>query len=226
MKFWFFFPPKSYGTVSEVITAAFSQISAGGQRRWRGLQRAHRSVPRAHGPWNPSPWNGQRHESLEPLMFQEFSWWLMMLMMFPTCSNIFESELEIWDWMNQFLCSFCLVVSISTLGAYTYFPSRRPVTLDVQHGRPRLKIDAFGPLQADGNGALQLLTIQNVRWFMIQAWPPTAGRGPETWVTLGNCRISHLRSLLMFVEQKKHKQNWKAQLFLSVIHSLFSLAYT
>ena len=68
-----FFPPKSYGTVSEVITAAFSQISAGGQRRWRGLQRAHRSVPRAHGPWNPSPWNGQRHESLEPLMFQEFS---------------------------------------------------------------------------------------------------------------------------------------------------------
>ena len=31
---------------------------------------------------------------------------------------------------------------------------------------------------------------------------PTAGRGPETWVTLGYCRISHLRSLLMFVEQR------------------------
>lgn len=140
---------------------------------WRpaALARASTGSPiRATRAWSMEPEPVERAETREPGAPDVSG----IFVMIDDVSNMFQ-HIWVWAWnlrLNEPVSLFILFSRvISTLGAYTYFPSRRPVTLDVQHGRPRLKIDAFGPLQADGNGALQLLTIQNVRWFMIQAWP-------------------------------------------------------
>lgn len=174
---------------------------------WRpaALARASTGSPiRATRAWSMEPEPVERAETREPGA-PDVSGIFMMIDDVDDVSNMFQ-HIWVWAWnlrLNEPVSLFILFSCVHLyLGSLYLLP--QPTSCYTRCPAWAAKAEDRRLWTITGRWKRCTAAADNTKRAMIHdpGMAPTAGRGPETWVTLGNCRISHLRSLLMFVEQR------------------------